>query len=634
VAAGRALGRWVLALAGAVALLPAAEATARADAAPAADTEAGRAQLLARVEELVRAGGLAGAAFALVTRDGIWARAVGQASREPAAPMTTDTLFRVGSLSKSFIAVAVMRLVEQGRLRLTDRVRDLVPEVALDNPWEDTHPLAVAHLLEHTGGFDEMRFNEIIAPDQREDRPLTEVLAVNPRSRQVRWPPGTRWSYSQPGYTVAAAIIEKVTGVPYERFLADEVFRPLGIAGAALRMDASVRPRLATGYRRRRPVTYVNLLHRPAGNLMISAADLARLVAMLVGRGEIEGRRVLGADSVARIERSGTLPYGPAEVRYGLGNWGDVGTRVPTRGHGGWVPGYQSMYRYVPALGVGFVVLVNDNAGDRAHGPLKQLLLDHLLAGQRPAPPPEAPMPGPALARYLGHYQLASPAIEFLRFHSDLYAGVTVRARDGGLVLAWTDGPEQRLVASGPDQFRFPRQSGSSVQFVRAQDGRRVMVIGQGYFQEASAAWSWLRRSALELAVWLLSTTALAPLVFVALLGAGGLAGPLDRAQAGLLLRPFAAALCLWLAHQCFDSAGRNGELGTCTRMTVLVWLLSWGFAFAARGALLAALRAGRAPRPGAGLVRAYALCTGGAATLIALYMAHYGLIGVRTWRW
>jgi CubicO group peptidase (beta-lactamase class C family) len=596
--------------------------------------EDGRARLVERVSEIVRAAGVAGASVALVTRDGVWARGVGLASRADARPMTQDTLLRVGSISKSFVALAVMRLVERGRLRLEGRVRDLVPAVAVANRWEATHPLTVAHLLEHTGGFDEMRFNEVFAPDQREDRPLAEVLAVNPRSREARWPPGTRWSYSQPGYTVAAAVIEAVTGMPYERVVAEEVFRPLGIAGAALRLETPVRPRLATGYRRRRPLPYTTLLHRPAGNLMISAADLGRMVAMLLGRGELDGQRVLAADSVARIERSGTLPYGPADVRYGLGNWGDVSMRVPMRGHGGWVPGYQAIYRYSSSLGVGYVLLVNDDGADRVLGPLNKLLVKELLAGQRPAPPPELTVPEAALAQYLGYYRLASPGLEFMRFHSDLYGGVTVRARDGGLVLQGTDGRERRVVASGPDRFRFPRQSGSSIQFLRGPDGRRALVVQQGYFEEASAAWAAARRSVIELALWLLSTTALAPLVLIALLGIGGLSRPLDRAQAGLLLRPLLAALCLWGTTESFAAARHDGTLGACNRATVLVWLLSWGFAFAARGSLLAAIRAFRQPQPGQGLVRGYALATGAAATLIALYMAHYGLVGLRTWRW
>ena len=260
-----------------------------------------------RIARLVELEGGMGVAVALVDRSGRrWAEGFG-APRARARPWTRDTLFRVGSLTKPFVALAIMRLCEQGRLRLTDRVRDLAPEIAVDNRWERTHPLQVAHLLEHTAGFDEMRFNEIFDPDASQDRPLREVLAVNPRSRVVRWPPGTRFAYSQPGYTLAAYLIEKASGRPYERFLQDEVFAPLGISGASLRLSPEVRKRLAVGHQRGQPAVQVNLLHRPAGNLMISASGLGRFLSLMIAR----DWRPMASVSSGRPPSNGSNDAGP-----------------------------------------------------------------------------------------------------------------------------------------------------------------------------------------------------------------------------------------------------------------------------------------------------------------------------------
>jgi CubicO group peptidase (beta-lactamase class C family) len=614
---------WVLLPA--LALFPAATKAADPD----------RQALLDELTELVEASPLAGAAVAVVGRQGTWTAGIGQAAREERRPMTSETLFRVGSVSKSFVALAVMRLCEQGRLRLEDRVRDLLPEVAIENAWEKTHPLQLAHLLEHTSGFDEMRFNEVIAPDQREDRPLAEVLAVNPRSRVTRWPPGTRFSYSQPGYTVAAAILEKVTGLRYEQVLETEVFRPLGIRGAALARDPAVRARLAVGYERGRPAPYINVLHRPAGNLMISAADLGRLVAMLLGRGELEGRRFLQPASVERIERSGTLPYGPDAVRYGLGNWGDVSMRLPMRGHGGWMPGYQTIYRYSPSRGLGYVLLINDSRGGRPQRQLNEALFDHLLAGDAPPPPPRIELPIEALDQYVGYYRLASPGIELLRFRTDLYGGLTVRRLGNGLVFDLPGGVSMRAVASGPDRFRYTRQSESSIQFLRGEGGRRAVVIQQDYYEQASAAWASLRRGAIELSLMLLASTALVPLLLLAL-AVGPRPGAYEAGQAGLLLRPLLAALCLWGTATSFEFALDHGTVGTRNGATVLVWLLSWGFAIAAHSSLQRAVTSCiRGRRAGANpWLLTYALTTSAACCLLALYLSHYGLIGLRTWRW
>jgi CubicO group peptidase (beta-lactamase class C family) len=588
-----------------------------ADPAPRADIQA----LRRRIAELVARTEGSGAAVVVIGADG--GRLVeGFGPSGTGAAMDAGTLFRVGSVTKSFLALAVMRLVEQGKLRLEDRVRALAPEIAVKNRWEKTHPLLVAHLLEHTAGFDEMRFNEMFDDHRTEDRPLAQALAVNPRSRVTRWPPGTRHSYSQPGYTLTGYLIEKVSGMPYERYLEEQVFAPLGIRSASLRLTPGARARLARGYDRRRPQPYVRLLHRPALNLMISAADLSRLLLVMLGRGTVDGQRFLTEASIERIERSGTLSYGPPTVRYGLGNWGDVGGPVPTRGHGGFMPGYLTLYRYSPALHFGYAVMVNDPAKAKL-GQISHAILRYLLAPAGPIPPPVVPAPTRPLADYAGTYRLGSPNIEFIRFHTDVYQGIGVAARAGRLWVDFPDRPPMVLVPSGPDQFRQGHQSGGSVQFVHSAGGRRAAIIGQSYYEQEAGWWAWARKAALELSLLLIMSTVCVP-VLLAMRG--------TRTENLLLLRPFLAALCLLATSTAFDHARHQGELGEMTLNTVLVWLFSWAFALMAYSGFSAAIRPPREPVHTA--IRAYACLALAAAVWVALHLSRYGLIGVRTWRW
>jgi CubicO group peptidase (beta-lactamase class C family) len=577
--------------------------------------------LRSRIREIVGRNRAPGAAVALVgPRGELLIEGFGQAGEGRA--MDGDSLFRVGSITKSFISLAVMRLVEQGKLRLEDRVQALAPELAIRNPFERTHPLQVAHLLEHTSGFDEMRFNEILddAPDA--ERPLSQVLSVNPRSRVSRWQPGTRFSYSQPGYTTAAYLIEKASGMPYARFLDEEVFGPLGIR-ASVRLTDEARGRLAEGHDEGRPQRYLHLLHRPSANLMISAHGMSRLLQMLLGRGTIDGRRFLSPESIERIERSGTLPYGPSSIRYGLGNWGDVSTPVLTRGHGGWMPGYASVYRYSTARRFGFAVLVNDSEGWDTLGPINRALFQYLLKGNPPDRAPERPQPAPALARWAGHYRMASPEIEFLRFHSDVYEDIEVSERGGTLYLTKLRRDRtNRLVATGPDTFRYPRDNDSSVQFIRDPGGRRAVIVGQTYYEEEWAWWARARRWLLELALELLISTGWIPIFLVF---------RREPAEARVLCRPLLAALCLWGMSSAFDQARENGDLGLRTGATVMVWLLSWGFGLCSYWAFASAREAGREV---ARFLRIYALAVSGAAVWITLHLSRYGLIGLRTWRW
>jgi CubicO group peptidase (beta-lactamase class C family) len=572
-----------------------------------------------RIAEIVARTGAPGAAVAVVGPGGL-VLADGFGEARDGVAMDAHALFRVGSITKSFISLAVMRLVELGKLRLEDRVMALAPELKVKNPFERTHPLKVAHLLEHTSGFDEMRFNEIFDRPAGADRPLREVLAVNPRSRVSRWEPGTRFSYSQPGYTTAAYLIEKISGMPYARFLEQEVFRPLGIQASVVLTDEA-RRHLAEGHVRGRPQPYLHLLHRPSMNLMISAHGMSRLLGMLLGRGKLDDVQFLSAAGVARIERSGTLPYGPPTVRYGLGNWGDVSGPVHTRGHGGFMPGYGSVYRYSVARGWGYAILINDANGWRTLGGISQVVLKFLLAGTRPTRP--QPVPLADLGRFTGRFRLAAPEVEFLRFQTDVYGGIELVARDGTLFL--TEERKDRvtpLVATGPDTFRLPREIDSSIQFIRDGAGRRAVILGQTYFEEENAWWAWARKWALELAVLLMVSTGWIPMFLF-----------LRRRslETALLLRPFLAAACLLGMSTAFDHARESGDLGLRTVTTLTVWVLSWAFALFSYSSMSRASQAGQEV---AWFLRAYAVAVSGAAVWIALHLSRYGLIGLRTWRW
>ncbi len=136
------------------------------------------------------------------------------ADRDQRTPVTADTHFRAGSISKTFVAMALVQQYEDGEMDIEAPVSELAPSVTIDNRF--SAPVTVLNLLQHTAGFDDMHFNERYNLTDPPDLPLLDVLARNPASRRVRWQPGTRMSYSNPGYAVAAAVLEQVTGRPYE----------------------------------------------------------------------------------------------------------------------------------------------------------------------------------------------------------------------------------------------------------------------------------------------------------------------------------------------------------------------------------------------------------------------------------
>ncbi|MGD2216756.1 MAG: serine hydrolase domain-containing protein, partial [Gemmatimonadales bacterium] len=159
-----------------------------------------------------------GAGVALVTRDSIvWVGGVGLADVEAERPVTGETVFRQGSISKSFVSLSVLLLQERGRLSLNGRVSELAPEIEFENRWEETAQVRLVHLLEHTSGFDDIHLTEYVSG--KSSTTLREALDYHPDSRTSRWEPGTHMSYCNSGPALAAYIVEKISGQPFEDFV-------------------------------------------------------------------------------------------------------------------------------------------------------------------------------------------------------------------------------------------------------------------------------------------------------------------------------------------------------------------------------------------------------------------------------
>ncbi len=251
-----------------------------------------------------------GGALAVVRGDRlVYARGYGWADREQKVPAAPQSLFRLASISKPITALAVMRLVEEGRLSLEDRAFDRVPLEPLPGQRRDPRigAVTVRHLLQNTGGWDR---NATFDPMFR-DREIARAAGVPPPpgpqaiirymlGRPLDFDPGTRYAYSNFGYCVLGRVVEQASGQPYAQYVREKVLAPLGITrmrvGASLpegRAPGEVRYYMAgrglddsvfPGAPRRVPAPYGSF-HLEAmdahGGWIASAVDLARIAAAL-----------------------------------------------------------------------------------------------------------------------------------------------------------------------------------------------------------------------------------------------------------------------------------------------------------------------------------------------------------------
>lgn len=342
-----------------------------------------------------------------------WLYASGLRNIQDKTSIDSATQFRFASISKMFISLGMLTLVEQGKVSLDDKVKDLLPHFQFSNPWQATHPLRVKHLLNHSTGWDGMHFAEQISAS---NRPISieQALAIHPDSRESRWPPGTRVAYNNTAPLVAAFIIEKLTNTSYEDFIKTHFFEPLSMSSSDYFYSDTYHQNSATLYKGVMPISYVHLNNRAAGGLNSSMSDMAAFLTMLIGDGKINGKQVLSPWVLEQF----AIPMGTdatdagLELTYGLGNTRlRVGEQVFIA-HEGSLVGTNSLLAYSPSLNVGYLVVSNSNSS--AVSQVHQLLSAYLTQGVPSVKPSTHLANGQPSATLSGMYQNISPISELV----------------------------------------------------------------------------------------------------------------------------------------------------------------------------------------------------------------------------
>jgi len=590
-------------------------------------------ELRSRIQRELDGANLPGVGIAIVEGgEVVYAGGVGKADLARGTDVTADTRFRAGSITKSLVALAILKLGDDGKLALDQRLADVAPEIAVANPWEATHPVRIANLLEHTAGFDDMHPAELVGPS---DLALRDVLAIYPASRKPRWPPGTRMAYASPGYTVAGYLIEKLTGRPYEDFIRDALLVPIGMTGASLRLLPDVQARLAHAYDGEgREVPLVSLLHRPAVNLVASAADLAQLVRFFLHHGKIGDTQIVAEASIERAERGETLPYeGYPQLitQYGLGNRSAPMLGFVAHGHDGNIDGFSSVYAYVKEHDAGWVVLFNSSAGHDARKRVEKLVAGYALRGRAPPSPVKLDLPATALAGFTGDYRLANPHRELFRFRATLLDGLTITLDHGVLYQQGLFARPAALVPVSAGLFRRETEPGPSVLFTRTGDGTPAMIAGEAYLERASPWPARLHLVAIAAAL----VIALSSIGYAAVWGTRLVASARFRASGHVAVRalPALATLASYGLFLAFRARPQTMlALGTPGPMTIIIFVLSIVYPALTVAALGVTLRACVARPRLNRIAKLHALLAAIANAVLCAYLASWGLLAFRTW--
>lgn len=291
--------------------------------------------------------GLVSGVVTLVQRNGVIGAldAVGLQSVESKTAMKSDTIFEVMSMTKPVTSVGIMILVDEGKLSLNDPVEKYLPEFKgmwlIDARIKDTatgrdkemamkrpsRPITVRDLLTHTSGMREMPPEALADIYRKFDHTLKE--AVHFYSQQpLEFDPGTKWAYSNTGMATLGRIIEVVADQPYERFLEERIFKPLGMTDTFFFVPEAKKPRIAAVYTSTKEGKLLNMgngIYRPGakypmpeGGLYSTAQDMAAFYQMCLSGGKgILSKAAL--DSMTTVHTGGLPVWGSTATGYGLG---------------------------------------------------------------------------------------------------------------------------------------------------------------------------------------------------------------------------------------------------------------------------------------------------------------------------
>jgi CubicO group peptidase (beta-lactamase class C family) len=592
------------------------------------------AELQAQLEQIMKDKHVPGISVAIVKQDGPeWVTGLGLADVASSKPVTADTQFRIGSTSKAFASLSILKLANEGKLSLQDPVRKLAPEVWFENQWEATNPVLVVDLLEHTTGWDDLHLREY-AKDAPATMGLREGLDYDHHSRTSRWPPGTRMAYCNAGPAVAAYIVEKITGQRFEDYVAANFFQPIGMKSASYFQSSAPATTLYHGDGKT-PYSYWNILLRPPGAINASANDMAAYLAFYLSRGVVNGVEVMPAASIDRMENP-TRTWAAQEglkAGYGLSNYWTVTDGFVYHGHNGGMNGGLTELAYMPDFGVGYFFSINAGNGeafDKIGKTIRAYLTRQLT---KPTVPEAGPLPADAEG-YVGWCEPDSPRVQMFYFVERLIGLARLHFAGGRMSVSPVVGAKRVYLPTQGSQFRgLPENEAPSpiatAALLSPKAEGRFIQIGTGQVTMKRIP-SWLAVSQIGLTVFVLLAMA-SVLLYAPFWLLGGISRKRRRRnERAVRWWPLMAVVSLVtiVVVVIVSNPDAITRFGNLTIWSGGVFILTILFAVTSVGSAVAVWRAKEVRK----WVWRYSAAVALALLIATAYLAYWGVIGLRLW--
>jgi len=455
-------------------------------------------QLRIELENCIRDNNIPGAGVAVVNKDSVlFTCFLGYADIEKNLSITPQTHFALGSITKSFTALGFCKLADEGLIDLDTPIKEILPDLNIQNSWDDTDPVRVVHLLEHTAGICD-GFTTLFNWQYDPDILLSDALQLHDQI-VIYHRPGSFFLYSNIGYLLAGMVLEKITQMRYEEYLKQEFLIPLGMKTSTFDIkDSYSRSVLAQGYGvGGKEIPYLYIFPRAAGHTHSSVLDMTQYVRFFLNYGKSNGVQILKPETVTRIETPVTSLASRKGLLngYGLGSEWAFRNQYKWRGHNGAQFGFYSDFWYNHDLDIGYVVFVNqfDFQSARNVRKLRDLVATHLTENTKPVFQPTLSVDKIQLKKYCGTYTIGYNAKNLLGLINYLNGRIEVQLSGDTLLLKQSlEGSEIKILPVSNGLFRKQDLPEPTVAFFTTPEGAKAMVNGRDYLEEWSPWKYWL----------------------------------------------------------------------------------------------------------------------------------------------
>ncbi len=339
-------------------------------------------QSLQEIDVLLKQEKLSGAVYSVVNDGQITSYSSGLKNRHTGDPMLVDDKVHVGSLTKTFLAMGILRLATLNMLNLDDPIKKYLKDLPMDNPWENSNPVTIRHLLDHTSGMSDIRLWHFFSTGATAQTPLKEFYRRNPEVLDIHVKPGTLFSYSNMGYTLLGMLIKAIVKEPYEDYLDRNLLRPIGLKNSTFHFNSQNEDKkLAMGhFDNGDPAFAMPIYVRPAGQFTTTAEDMGKFLQFLLNGGRLNDQEFIRKEFIDQMG----IPVNTIAAKNGLRLGYALGALSRDRhgvvgvAHSGNTIGFRAMYYLFPKERKAFFISHNMDSETADYELFNKALIDHL----------------------------------------------------------------------------------------------------------------------------------------------------------------------------------------------------------------------------------------------------------------